>query len=89
MQVNLLTFLVQYLTTQEGDTLVKLRAIQQASVTSYPVFRCPQCRARLFDGWLMGAIKCWRCAKVTTGYVDKFVEALTHVYADDGASLTK
>ena len=79
MQVNLMTFLVQYLTAQEVATLAQLRAIQQASVTSYPVFRCPQCRARLFDGWLMGAIKCWRCAKVTTGYVDKFVEALAQV----------
>ena len=89
MRVNLMTFLVQYLTAQEVATLAQLRAIQQASVASYPIFRCPQCRARLFDGWLIGAIKCWRCAKVTTGYVDKFVEALAHVYADDGTSLTK
>mgnify|MGYP001567437397 FL=1 len=79
MQVNLMTFLVQYLTAQVVVTLVQLRAIQQSSIPSYPIFRCPQCRARLFDGWLMGTIKCWRCAKITTGYVDKFVEALSQV----------
>ena len=89
MRVNLMTFLVQYLTAQEVSTLPQLRAIQQASVASYPIFRCHQCRARLFDGWLMGTIKCWRCGKVTTGYVDEFVEALTQMYADDRPCLTK
>ena len=82
MQVNLLTFLVQYLTTPGSGALATLREIQKASTEVYPTFRCPQCRARLFDGWLFGTIKCWRCAKVTTGYVDKFAEALAKIGID-------
>ena len=79
MQTNLLTFLAQYLATPSSGTLMALRIIQQESSCEYPTFRCPQCRARLFDGWLFGAIKCWRCGKNTTGYVDKFAEALAKI----------
>ena len=82
MQVNLLTFLAQYLTTPGPGTLTTLREIQKASMEVYPTFRCPQCRARLFDGWLLGTIKCWRCGKTTTGYVDKFVDELAKITAD-------
>ena len=79
MQTNLLTFLVKYLVTPGAGTLPVLRIIQEESFCLYPTFRCPQCRARLFDGWLVGTIKCWRCGKITTGYVDKFAEALAKV----------
>lgn len=76
MSESLLHHLRTAIVTPEQITAAGLRRLHcECSVTFKPQ-RCPHCHARLFDGWLFGKIKCWRCAETFTGYLDKFVEAL-------------
>ena len=56
--------------TTTSEALTTLQA-------SLPIFRCPLCRARLFDGWLIGIVRCWRCKHETQiDHLDKFAAIL-------------
>lgn len=73
---DLLTLVHSFLTDQHTSTLADLHEAQRLSNYGYPPFRCPNCKARLFDGWLFGTIRCGRCGRHVLGRLDKFVEVL-------------
>ena len=76
MQTDLLTMFYAFLTSNNPSSLPDLQQIQHRGNYLYPTFHCPDCKARLFDGWLFGKIRCWRCKREVLGRLDKFVEVL-------------
>lgn len=65
-----------YIVAPSQCDLADLRTMQRECSPVFPPQRCPYCHARLFDGWLFGRVKCWRCQELFVGYIDEFVRAL-------------
>lgn len=76
MPDSLLIHLRTALMTPAPLSPAELRRLQRECTVVFPPQRCPHCHARLFDGWLFGQVKCWRCAALFTGYLDRFLAAL-------------
>lgn len=85
MPQSLLFYLHMALVTPERLTGTDLRLLQREYPILFQPQRCPHCHARLFDGWLFGQVKCWRCAEIFVGYLDRFVEALAQTTLDKNA----
>ena len=80
MPTNLLDALRISLESSPVIVPADLRAMQRACPITFLPQRCPHCHARLFDGWLFGEIKCWRCSEMFTGYLDRFIHALSQAH---------
>lgn len=76
MADTLLAHLRTALVTPEQLTAGDLRRLQRECNVAFQPQRCPHCSARLFDGWLFGHVKCWRCMYLFTGYLDALIVAL-------------
>ena len=76
MPANLLDALRRSLESSPVIVSADLRAMQRECAVTFLPQRCPRCHARLFDGWMFGQLKCWRCSEMFTGYLDRFLQAL-------------